>query len=150
MPPFLADVLTWPGNRQYITAIKAARDFGIPPTVLILTHKQPSDGWSNVDKKLAVAFQILDDETCPDCGIPIWIGHNDAEDIVFEIKSRVCYSCAQVENDRDKRENKKNKRKPTKGEKHFLSDETKIIHSREEFYKSESAKLSIDNLDTLG
>jgi hypothetical protein len=118
--------------------------------VLILTHKQPSDGWSNVDKKLAVAFQILDDETCPDCGIPIWIGHNDAEDIVFEIKSRVCYSCAQVENDRDKRENKKNKRKPTKGEKHFLSDETKIIHSREEFYKSESAKLSIDNLDTLG
>lgn len=141
MPPFLADVLTWPGNRQYITAIKAARDFSIPPTVLILRDRQPSDGWSAVDKKLAIAFQILEDETCPDCGIPIWLGHNDAEDIVFEIKARVCYSCATVETTREREENKKNKRKPTKGEKKFISNETKDIHTRAAYYQAESEKL---------
>lgn len=142
MPHFLADVLTWPGNRTYITAIKAARDFSIPPTVLMLNDRQPSDGWSVVDKKLAIAFQILEDETCGDCGIPIWIGHSDEEDILFEIKSRVCYSCAEIENQREKAESRKNKRKPSKGEKHFLAQhETGVIHTREEFYIAEAAKI---------
>ena len=88
---------------------------------------------------------------CGDCGTPIWIGHNDAEDIVFEIKSRVCYACAQIETDKEKRENKKNKRKPTKGEKHFLTHETTKQHTREEYFSEEAAKLvdSIDNSGTL-
>ena len=145
MPPFLADVLTWPGNRHYVTAIKTARDFSVPPTVLILNGRQPSDGWSATDKKLAIAFQILEDETCGDCGIPIWLGHNDDENIVFEIKSRVCYSCAQVEKDREKKETRKNKRKDDKGEKNFIQQrEGSATPSRQEYYLQEAAKIGID------
>ena len=143
MRHFLADVLTWPGNRQFITAIKAARDFSIPPTVLILKDKQPSDGWSAVDKKLALAFQIMEDETCNDCGVPIWIGHSDDKDIVFEVKSRVCYSCATVENEQEKQDNRKNKRKPTKGEKHFIAQHDATTQpTREAYYKAEAEKLT--------
>jgi hypothetical protein len=141
MPHFLADVLTWPGNRAYITAIKAARDFSIPPTVLMLRDRQPSDGWSTADKKLAVAFQILEDETCPECGVPIWVGHSDDENVVFEVKSRVCYSCAEIETEQDREANRKNKRKPTKGEKHFVTTvPNEHIPSREAYYLAESEK----------
>lgn len=139
MRPFLADVLTWPGNRSYITAIKAARDFSVPPTVLILRNKQPSDGWSDVDKKLAVAFQILEDETCNDCGVPIWIGHSDDEHVVFEIKSRVCYSCAAIEQAQEREQNRKNKRKPTKGKKRFIQTvNDPNMPTREQYYLRES------------
>jgi len=145
MPPFLADVLTWPGNRSYITAIKAARDFSIPPTVLMLRRKQPADGWSDADKKLAIAFQILEDETCPDCGIPIWVGHSEDEHVVFSIKSRVCYSCAEIEDERERGEKRRGKRKPTKGKKHFVvmepSDHTP---SREDYYASQLGEITDD------
>jgi len=140
MRRFLADVLTWPGNRQYITAIKAARDYSVPPTVLILQHRQPSDGWSPIDKKLAIAFQILEDETCSECGVPIWLGHSDDEDIVFEIKSRTCYSCAEIETSRE-RDEKRKKKRDEKGEKHFIDNKTSHIHTRAEYYEAEAAKM---------
>lgn len=135
MPHFLADVLTWPGNRTYITAIKASRDFSVPPTVLILNDKQPSDGWSSIDKKLAIAFQILEDETCGDCGVPVWVGHSEDKNASFEIKSRVCYACAEIENTKEREENRRNKRKPTKGKKRFIQLEEGVTPpSREAYY----------------
>lgn len=139
MPPFVADALTWPGNRAYITSIKTARAWGVPPTVLILNNRQPSDGWSYNDKKLAIALQILEDETCPECGIPIWLAHNDDENIVFEMKTQVCYSCATVETGREKEENRKGKRKPTKGKKHFIqTQETEHLPTRRAFYEAQA------------
>jgi hypothetical protein len=138
----LAEVLTWPGNRAYITAIKAARDWSVPPSVLILRNRQPSDGWSAADKKLAVAFQILEDETCKECGVPVWIGHSDDENVVFEIKSRTCYSCAAIESARDKEEARKGKRKPAKGKKHFLHTEVgQRMPTRDQYYAAEAEKV---------
>jgi len=135
MPPFLADVLTWPGNRSYITAIKAAINFSVPPTVLMLNDRQPSDGWSMADKKLAIAFQILEDETCPDCGIPVWLGHSDDETILFEIKSTVCYSCATIE----KAKEKKTKRAPSAGTKRYIAlDENSEQPTRGSFYQRQA------------
>ncbi len=136
MPRFLADVLTWPGNRFYITCIKAARDFSIPPTVLILKDKQPSDGWSAIDKKLVIAFQILEDETCPDCGTPVWIGHSEDNSVVFDVKSRICYACAEIETQREKESKRKN-HKPVKGKKEFVVlDEDAKQPTRQEYYDS--------------
>lgn len=145
MPRFLADVLTWPTNRPFITAIKAARDFSIPPSVLMLRTRQPSDGWSQADKKLAVAFQILEDETCPDCGIPIWIGHSDDEHIQFSIKSRTCYSCARVEQeqaDAEKRAAKRKNARPQRGKKRFIQiDESDQIPSRQQYLLRENGQV---------
>ena len=145
MPRFLADVLTWPTNRAYITAIKAARDFSIPPSVLMLRNRQPSDGWSEADKKLVVAFQILEDETCPDCGTPVWIGHSDDEHVVFDIKSRICYACAEVEQaqaDAEKRSSKRKNARPTRGKKRFLQVEpNEHIPSRQQYLLRESGQV---------
>jgi hypothetical protein len=114
----------------------------VPPTVLILKDKQPSDGWSEVDKKLAVAFQILEDETCNDCGVPVWLGHNDDEHVVFDIKSRICYSCATIESEQEREQNRKSKRKPTKGKKHFIQTrDDPNLPSREKHYTKESGKI---------
>lgn len=141
MPPFLADVLTWPGNRFYITVLKAAQKNAIPPTVLLLKGRQPSDGWTPIDKKLVIAFQILEDETCNDCGVPIWIGHSDDESVVFEIKSRTCYACAEIESEQEREEKRSSKRKrgTSKGKKRFLADANPDKHpSREKYFKREA------------
>lgn len=139
MRPFLADVLTWPGNRAYVTAIKAAQSFSVPPTVLILTNRQPADGWSPTDKKLAVAYQILEDETCQDCGIPVWLGHSDDEHVVFDIKSRICYGCAETEKAQERESSRKGKRSPTKGKKSFIQvQESDELPSRQQFYVKQS------------
>jgi hypothetical protein len=110
--------------------------------VLILKDKQPSDGWSSIDKKLVIAFQILEDETCPDCGTPIWIGHSEDSSVVFDVKSRICYACAEIETQREKESKRKN-HKPTKGKKEFvvLDDETKQP-SREAYYSALSGNVN--------
>lgn len=143
MPPFLADVLTWPGNSLYVTAIKTARSFSVAPTVLILNSKQPVDGWSILDKKLAIALQILEDETCPDCGVPIWIGHSDDKDIQFDIKSRTCYACASIEGKQEVEAKRASKRKGKsssgeKGKKRFIVREpSEHVPTRSQYYKAQ-------------
>lgn len=141
MPPFLADVLSWPENRVFVTAIKTARSYGVPPTVMIRLDRQPEEGWTRMDRALAMALQILEDETCSDCGNPLWIGHNDHQDIVFEIKSRVCYGCAAIESAQEKAVNKKSSRRVERGKKRFLARNDKYIPSRAEFYQAEHEKL---------
>lgn len=145
MPPFLADVLTWPGNRIYITAIKAAINFSVPPTVMLLNDRQP-DKWLPVDKKLAIAYQILEEETCPDCGTPIWLGHSDDETVTFSIKSTTCYSCAVIEAEQDNQS--KRKRAPAKGTKKNLAfepDEGIRQPSRKVFFERLAGIISKDN-----
>jgi hypothetical protein len=113
--------------------------------VLILKSRQPSDGWTEFDKKLAVAFQILEDETCSDCGVPIWLAHSDDKDIIFEVKSRVCYSCAAVEAAQEK----KSRRKPAKGLKRFLTtrtrDDTPHLPSRRKYLERQAGIIDEDD-----
>lgn len=123
--------------------IKAARSYSLPPTVLILKDRQPQDGWLPVDKKLAIALQILEDETCPDCGIPMWIGHSEDESVVFDIKSRVCYACAEIESKQEQEEKRRAKSKTrhreTKGKKRFIvRDEAKPAPSRDSYLRREA------------
>lgn len=101
MPGFLAEVLTWPGHSAYVTAIKAARSWSVPPTVMLVKDRQPDDGWQLIDRKLAMALQILEEETCPSCGTPIWLGHTTLSHVEFERKTSTCYACAERERERD-------------------------------------------------
>lgn len=65
---------------------------------------RPSD-WSDVkNRKLATALTILEEETCKGCGTPAWIGYSTNNEIVFDIKSSVCYACAELERDRENHE----------------------------------------------
>jgi hypothetical protein len=37
------------------------------------------------------AYELLQDEICPECGEPVWICHNESKDIQFTGKETICY-----------------------------------------------------------
>lgn len=95
---------------------------------------------------MAIAFQILEDETCPDCGVPVWIGHSEDEAVEFDVKSRVCYACAEIESAQETEEKRRAKSKTrhreTKGKKRFITrNEEKAIPSRDSYYRAQAGKI---------
>lgn len=57
-------------------------------------------------------MQILEDETCKQCGNPIWICRNEsAHNVGFKVKIATCFADAELEKWREKEEKKKNKKK---------------------------------------
>lgn len=97
MPDFLAEVLTWPKNYGYALAVRSALEWHIPPTTLIVAQKQPTDPWTMADKKLAVAFTILQRETCKECGQPLWICRSSNKNLLFKVRKDTCYSKRELE-----------------------------------------------------
>lgn len=58
------------------------------------------------------AYQILQDETCQQCGNPIWICHNEfAENIGFKIKTIKCFAKAELERHQEREQKKDVKKK---------------------------------------
>lgn len=80
-----------------------------------------SDWSDDRNRKLAMALTILERETCKGCGTPSWIGHSTNNEIVFDLKSSVCYACAELERERDDREKKRGGPPPLKGESRYAS-----------------------------
>lgn len=54
------------------------------------------------DRRIILAYQILQDETCQTCGVPVWIGHNEDNTITFQVHDSTCFSCASLETSREK------------------------------------------------
>jgi hypothetical protein len=78
----------------------------------MLFHEQPSDPWVPFDFMLLEAFQILQDETCGDCGNPIWICRNEnAANVGFKVKTSTCFARAELDRWREKEEKKKSSKK---------------------------------------
>lgn len=93
---------------------------------------------------LAVALTLLEDETCSHCGTPAWIGHSTNNEIMFNVKSTVCYGCAELERDRDQvSSDGRSKRKARPGEIRYVSAynvwEGKALPSRYEGYTGKEA-----------
>lgn len=78
----------------------------------MLFHEQPTDPWTEFDFLLVEAMQILEDETCRECGNPIWICRNeDASHVGFKVKTSVCYAKAEMDKWQEAQEKKDSKRK---------------------------------------
>lgn len=110
MPDFLAEVLTQEHNRHLILYIRTAKEWQLPPTV-VLRHEGNVNVWREQDFLLATALQILDAETCKSCGTPAWLGHSTNNHIQFDIEEATCYGClelgkAQEERNKAKKSNK--------------------------------------------
>lgn len=105
----------------------------------MLFREQPSDPWVPFDFLLIEAYQILQDETCNECGNPIWICRNDdAHNVGFKIKTSKCYATAELERWREKEE-KKNAKKKKYGENPYVVAFTYDggdFPSRSSYYKS--------------
>lgn len=41
-----------------------------------------------------MAVQMLDDEKCPKCGVPVWWAYSEDNSISFELDHIDCYACA--------------------------------------------------------
>lgn len=116
MPDFLADALTWPQNYKYTVAIETAMRLNLPPSVMLVRGKTAADGWAEYDKKLAMAWVILDRETCKDCGQPLWICRSSNRDLMFSVRTDLCYASAEFEKWQDSKKAKNLK----KGEKPYI------------------------------
>ena len=113
MPDFLADVLSRPEQREFLTTVKAAVNSGQKPSYLLFEHGAfGKEIRREFDSRILIAYQILQDETCPSCGVPIWYGHNEDREIAFEVLQSTCFSCADLERARD------DSRKQSEGREH--------------------------------
>lgn len=91
--------------------IKAALRAGIRP-VSMLFHEQPTEPWNEFDFLLVEALQILEDETCSECGNPIWVCRNEsASSIGFKVKTSTCFAKAELDRWHEREEKNKSKRK---------------------------------------
>lgn len=97
MPDFLADALTWPHNYTYALALETAMTWRVRPLSMIVENAQPNDAWSNLDRKLALSWTIMQHETCQQCGQPLWICRSDNINLGFSVRTSVCYAKMQVE-----------------------------------------------------
>lgn len=134
MPDFLAEVLTWGHNYANLMAVKSAVKMGLPPTCF-LSDKQPSEGWSREDKKLAIAIQIIETETCSKCNQPIWICRSDNRNLLFSVKKATCYASAEVEKAAKKKQNENLKPGEYLYVSPFMLDGSRLP-SRQEYLKS--------------
>lgn len=117
MPDFLAEALTWPKNYYNAVAVETAVKMGLPPTSF-LTDEQPSKSWSREDKKLAIAWHILQRETCSKCGNPLWICRSSNNMLGFSVRRGVCYASKELA--KEEKAAEKNKSKQLKdGEFHY-------------------------------
>lgn len=60
-----------------------------------LSDRLDLDAIEMADIKLKQAWQILKDESCPMCGVPIWLGYSTNRDLDFHVESTFCYSCSE-------------------------------------------------------
>lgn len=91
MPGFLADALTWPQNYNAALGVQTAYELGVRP-LTFLNDSQPTDPWTIADKKLLMAWTILQKETCHECGNPLWICRSSDNNLSFSVRKGMCYA----------------------------------------------------------
>jgi hypothetical protein len=113
----------------------------------LLFKEQPNDPWTDIDFLLVEAMQILEDETCGQCGNPIWICRNEgAANVGFKVKTATCFADAELEKWREKEDKKKSKKK-TYGAYPYTVPYTydgSDLPSRAQFYKNMAEKHEVE------
>ena len=79
---------------------------GIRPSTVVVGG-QPHDEWTDMDFRILEAYQIMQDEACGHCGNPIWLCRN--EEVMWAVKSDMCYADRALEEWHDKQRDSKGK-----------------------------------------
>lgn len=58
----------------------------------MLYHEQPNEPWTEYDFKILEAYQILQDETCNQCGNPVWLCHSEDNRLEFKAVHSTCFA----------------------------------------------------------
>lgn len=134
MPDFLADVLTQDRNSGYLLSVETAMSIQLPPTVMIYDDRQP-DKWTKEDKKLAMAWTILERERCQYCGQYMWICRSDNKNLLYSVRTDTCNAQREL----DSKDNKKKSEKLGPGEHQYVVPymyDDSPLPSRHEYLKS--------------
>ena len=96
-------------------AIRTAKEWGVPPLQVI---RGTPRSWNRIDTRLSMAFVLLEQETCKDCGTVSWLGHSTDNRIVFKHDVAYCYGCMELE--RKRAEDAKAKKSDSHGAKPYV------------------------------
>lgn len=55
-------------------------------------YEQPDEEWTPLDFQLLEAYQIIQDEKCPQCGNPIWLCRSNDNNIEWVTREDICYA----------------------------------------------------------
>src|SRR5690606_22024391 len=92
--PFVARALLHPRRHHAARAARAAREWGVPPRV-ILRGGEPA--WTFTDRVLAAASVIADDMRCPGCGHPKHEAWNPDSEGWYVAREADCQGCAALQ-----------------------------------------------------
>lgn len=118
-------------------AIRSALSLGLRPSAHILGLRDPRSKWTAEDHSAAIAYQIVSDETCPECGKPVWICRSGNQNIDFKVMVDVCYVSKA-------KETSKKKLKP--GEFLYVRPEMRgerPMPSREDYYRERAEEAAL-------
>lgn len=89
--------------------LRAAVLRNLRPTTFLL-GKQPHSKWSELDRVLALAFQMYQDEISSDSGLPSWLTRSLSPDVTFVVEEHKDNATAALQ-DWDETEGKKKKKR---------------------------------------
>lgn len=72
----------------------------------MVLYEQPTEPWRALDYQLIEAFQILEDEICPQCSQPVWLCRSKDTELQFKVQRDVCRATARVDEDNWRTNNK--------------------------------------------
>lgn len=112
MPDFLADALSYPQNSVTRLAVETAFKMGIRPQTFMSNTAQPGEPWDKMDKKLLLAWTLLEQESCGECGQPLWVCRSDSNNLSFSVRTKTCYAKMAMDTWRDSTAGKKAMERP--------------------------------------
>jgi hypothetical protein len=119
-----------------VALVKSAKEWGWSPSALIRNATNPHKHHP-ADYALAHAVQVLTEEKCPKCGVPIWHAFSEDSDVDFKEDLQKCYSCAH-------QEDAKKDRKDSPGESYTVravpAEGAEKLPTRGDFYEAQHKK----------
>lgn len=117
--------------------------WGKPPSSLILGTESKGKWDSKWDTLVAEAYEIVQREKCPQCGLPRWICGNDSEDVQFHVNQESCVAI--VKKDEKEAQLTKVGKKVDSGTilrpEPYMVDKTRdLVELREPYYKAQYKK----------
>jgi hypothetical protein len=103
----------------------------------MLRREKKQKKWKKYDFALATAYQILEDEKCPKCGMASWHAFSENSEIEFEIQHMDCYACEYKETYEAREKKQKAGRTNHVVAKHIDGEE---LPGRREFFEELVAK----------
>ena len=112
--------------------VETAQAWGWSPTAMIRGAKNPHKHHP-ADYNFAHAVQVLKDEKCQHCGVPIWWAMSEDSAVAFKEDEHVCYSCKYTD------EQKKERKEERPGERHTVravpEEGYDALPTRSDFFK---------------